>query len=247
MQSNLNDRATFLEESFLLSSTADLSQKRLWQDALQRHLRAFEKGAHFVHEGENWSFVVCVLDGWLTLSKSLDTGQVQILDFAMHNDIVEPTAGDGRTAIFNVQAQTDGVAAVIPLPVWSALLHDLPPLAQLVYATEAAVRSRRAERTLRLGKGSAEMRVAHALVEFCIRLGDRCGEVFHVPLTQQALGDFLGLSSVHVCRTTRRLSRAGILELTDHMDIRVLEPHKLADLAGLDPQMFRREIMPGAK
>ncbi|WGW05692.1 Crp/Fnr family transcriptional regulator [Tropicibacter oceani] len=240
----VKDKVAYVDVSFRLPSTATPDQVARWHEVLAQHARPFSRFAFLVNEMEPWNAVICVLDGWLALSKSLDSGQVQIVDFALHNDIVEPTSGDGQTAIYSVQALTDGMAAVIPLPVWSELLHDLPELANLTRAVEAATRSRRAERTLRLGKGTAEMRVAHALVEFCIRLGDRCGSLYHVPLTQQALGDFLGLSSVHVCRTTRRMARDGILQLTDHMDIRVLEPARLMQIAGLDPELFRREITP---
>jgi hypothetical protein len=70
--------------------------------------------------------------------------------------------------------------------------------------------------------------------------------VFHVPLGQQHLGDFTGLSSVHVCRTLRRLGRLGTLTTDDHMDIRIHDLPDLADRAGVNIATLRAEIIPGA-
>jgi CRP-like cAMP-binding protein len=100
---------------------------------------------------------------------------------------------------------------------------------------------------LRLGKGSAETRIAYAIIELCIRLGmigkvPDCG--FHIPLTQQQLGEFVGLSSVHVCRTMRRLTRLGVISMEGHMDITIHNMDALAEIAGVDPDALENEIIP---
>src|SRR6056297_3620005 len=133
---------------------------------------------------------------------------------------------------------------------WETMIGDWPELHHLAHLVEAAKQARRDERILRLGKGTAEMRVAYALLEFCIRLAPDCGSEcyqFHIPLTQQQLGDYVGLSSVHVCRTMRRMVRNGILEMHDHMDIRILDAPSLARLAGVDIEDLKREIVPARK
>ena len=103
---------------------------------------------------------------------------------------------------------------------------------------------------LRLGKSCAETRIAYVLIELCLRLS-ACAQpagdcAFHVPLGQQQLGDFIGLSSVHVCRTLRRLSRQGIITTGDHMDIEIHDLTALTELAGVDLADLRTEIIPGA-
>lgn len=240
----INRTPWHFDHIFPLPVSVQGADDQKWQEVLLQYVRPVSKGATLTLEGAPWDAMICVVDGWLSLSKSLDTGHVQIIDFAMQGDIVGPASADGVTSAVTVEALTDGTAAIIPPAVWHCLQTQLPGLASLVQATEAAIRARRAERALRLGKGSAEMRVAHALLEFGVRLNAPFGQVYHIPMTQQTLGDFLGLSSVHICRTTRRLARSGILEVTDHMDIRVLQPAELAKIAGTDPEALRREILP---
>lgn len=100
---------------------------------------------------------------------------------------------------------------------------------------------------LRLGKGSAENRLAYALTEFNLRLsaiGESRDGAFHLPLTQQLLGEYLGLSSVHVCRTMRRLIDRGVIEPGDHMEINIRDPRSLATIAGVDFDILRSQIIP---
>ena len=66
-----------------------------------------------------------------------------------------------------------------------------------------------------------------------------------MPLGQQQLGDFTGLSSVHVCRTLRRLNRIGVIRTGDHMDILIRDLPALADLAQVDLAALRKEITAG--
>jgi CRP-like cAMP-binding protein len=70
------------------------------------------------------------------------------------------------------------------------------------------------------------------------------GNGFHIPLTQQVLGDFVGLSSVHVSRTLRRLRRQKVLETGDHLDIVVHDVDRLAQIAEVDLDDLRAQIIP---
>ena len=109
--------------------------------------------------------------------------------------------------------------------------------------------TRMSERMLRLGKGDAESIIAFALCELCLRstgLSLREVEEFHIPMTQQQLGDLCGLSSVHICRTLRRMARNGILNVRNHMDVTIHDVDTLAEIAEIDPDELRKEIMPRA-
>jgi hypothetical protein len=58
------------------------------------------------------------------------------------------------------------------------------------------------------------------------------------------IGDALGLSNEHVCRTLARLAEDGVLELNRHA-LRVLDPVALAEEAGVDidvPQSQRKQL-----
>lgn len=215
------------------------------RESLSRYSIHSDRNSTLQVEKEKCDSIYCVLDGWLAMSKMLKDGQSQIIDFALPGDIVDPAAGDGVTSSVTVTALTDSKLAAMPYSSWAKVTRDWPELQREVYLAEAAKSAARAERMLRLGKGTAEMRICYALLEFCTRL-DLLNEPdtpeFYIPLTQQQIGDYVGLSSVHVCRTLRRLNRQGIIQTRDHTYIQILDARMLARLAGVDRAELRREI-----
>ncbi len=215
--------------------------------SLYQHERRFQRDSTLKMEGDTSNTVFCLFDGWLALSKSLESGQTQIVDFLLPGDILNPTSAAGTSSAVTIEAYTNGSLAAVPFARWDKLVTEFPELNRIMRNIGAARSARRSERILRLGKGTAEMRVAFALMELCIRTGaftGTPGTKFQIPLTQQQLGDYIGLSSVHVCRTMRLMVKNGILELRDRMDITVQDPKTLAKLAGVDHEKLKREILP---
>ena len=210
--------------------------------------RGVAKGTRLRREGDESHARFYVASGWLAVSKSLEDGEHQILDFILPGETYDPTAADGRTSFVELEALCDAVVMTIDRSVWMRLLREHSDLWDAESRRDIAAHARQSERMLRLGKSSAETRVSYALIELCLRQS-ACGKTadctFHVPLGQQQLGDFIGLSSVHVCRTLRRLSRQGIITTRDHMDITIHDVSALADLAGVDLAALRNEIIPG--
>jgi len=240
-------RGDFSVRSRVLPLESDTCAWSRMLSEIDEHARAFTVASTLLLEGEESKAMLLVTEGWLCLSKSLVDGQTQIIDFALPGDIIDPSSADGLTAPISVEAMTAASVAAIPFQRWEELLGGHPIIRRRARAITSARQARRAERTLRLGKGTAETRLAYALLELCLRIGsvDICdGAVFHLPLTQQQLGDFIGLSSVHVCRTMCRMARKKILERADQMNIRVLDAGALANLAGVDAATLSREIIP---
>ena len=92
------------QEVFALPASAENATLEIWHATLAKYARSFSKGEVLALEGDDYSAVVCVLDGWLSLSKSLESGHVQIIDFALAGDMVEAFAADGETAAVGVEA-----------------------------------------------------------------------------------------------------------------------------------------------
>lgn len=214
---------------------------------IECRLRYFPAGSAVAYEGQNLSWVAFVLEGWLGLSKSLEDGQTQIVDFALPGDIALPANADGLTSQYNITAHTPVRLAIFSNADWERIAKEIPGLWNLARLLEAGVYARLSERFLRMGKGNASMRIAYALLEFFVRLnpsGQKGTERFHIPLKQQQFGDFAGLSSVHVCRTLKRLSSDGILTVEDHMDITINDIAALAKIAEVSMPRLRASIAP---
>lgn len=219
-------------------------------DPLERMLRSCVQTARpgqvLVMEGAETNSVLCVLGGWLSQSKCLPEGEIQIVDFALPGDIVESGATGGSVSAVTIEALTDVKVAVVPAPTWEAMKRSRPDLGRVVSSIRAASRARLAERMLRLGRGRAVMRMAYALLELQVRLeaiGQSTAGRFHLPMNQRVLGDFIGLSSVHVCRTLGQLTGSGIIEMEGHMTIHIRQIEVLAEMAGVDPQTLQFEIL----
>lgn len=211
--------------------------------------RVVNRGTTLRHEGDESVSRFYVIDGWLAVSKSLQDGEHQILEFILPGETFDPTGADGKTSFVDVKALCDTTVIAIDRSAWSRLLRDHPDLWQAESRRDIAAQARQSERMLRLGKSSAETRIAYVLIELCLRLaslGSTDGRAFHVPLSQQQLGDFVGLSAVHVCRTMRRMSRNGLISTGDHMDILIHDASALEDLAGIEVATLRTQIIPGA-
>ena len=214
---------------------------------IQKKARSFSAGSPIVHEGDAIPAVICVESGWVGLSKSLDDGETQLVDLILPGEFIFALCADRFTSALQVEAITQSLVAAISEAQWKRLVVGAPELEDLQQALSGASRARMAERMLRLGRGSAEVRIAYALLELCIRLRairDTTGDVFHIPLTQQQLGEFTGLSSVHVCRTLRRLERNGIVDIEDHMDVRLHSVSRLSEIANVDLEHLREQILP---
>ncbi|RYF38523.1 MAG: Crp/Fnr family transcriptional regulator [Cytophagaceae bacterium] len=90
---------------------------------------------------------------------------------------------------------------------------------------------------LNLGQRDAFERVAHLFCELWDRLsqvGLRADDKMDVPLTQEQLGDTLGLTSVHVNRMLQRLRGERLIELSNK-SLRILDVNRLRTVAGYDP------------
>ena len=222
----------------------------LVSDPLERMLRSCVQTARpgqvLVMEGAETDSVLCVLSGWLSQSKCLPEGEIQIVDFGLPGDIVEAGATGGFVSAVNIEALTDAKVAVVPAPTWEAMKPSRPDLNRIISSIRAAARARLAERMLRLGRGRAVMRMAYALLELNVRLeaiGQATAGKFHLPMNQRVLGDFVGLSSVHVCRTLGQLVGSEVIEVEGHMTIQIRQIEVLADMAGVDLQTLQFEIL----
>lgn len=213
---------------------------------MNAHKHGVRAGSVLRMEGADSAGSYCVLTGWLAISKSMENGARQIIDVILPGEVMDPSSADGLTTSFQIEALSYATVAFIPRALWSRLRDTDPEIRHLETSTVAAALSRMSQRMLRLGKGTAESRIAYAMIELCMRLGAVGGganDVCHLPLTQQDLGDFVGLSAVHVCRTLRRLSRTGVITVADHMDLTIHDIDALAAIAGVDPQRLRGEII----
>lgn len=207
--------------------------------APQRY-RSFAAGTELFAQDEPNDDVFTVIDGWVSLSHILEDGRRQILDFLLPDDICGFTPLAGGQAPHTAEALTDVTAATVPREQFeSRLAVDAGYAREIVGRLSESVSSSH-DSLVDIGRRTAMEAVANLLFRLDRRIrrtsGAAPGTTVDFPLTQEQLGDALGLSAPHVCRTLRVLRERGILSLRRH----TLRIHDPAALGGESPRDERR-------
>jgi CRP-like cAMP-binding protein len=87
-----------------------------------------------------------------------------------------------------------------------------------------------------VGQRPAPSRLAHVMMELRERLrviGRLNGTSFEMPLTQEEIGEALGITAVHANRVIRQLREHGVVEL-QRGRVNVLDEGKFRELADFD-------------
>jgi CRP-like cAMP-binding protein len=99
-----------------------------------------------------------------------------------------------------------------------------------------------AEHIVNIGRRSALERIAHFFLELLVRLqmvGLADERSYRIPLTQELIGDALGLSIPHVNRVLRRL-REDQLVVVEDQRVTIKDIEALSELADFEPSYLSR-------
>ncbi len=229
------------------ASGLTLAQRMLLELRPQITEQRANRSSVIAHEGDHVSHFLLLLDGWIGLSKALYDGQTQFVDLLLPGDAILMSSSGASAAPFSAEALSD----VRYIAFGEEMINGPEPAAARLRShlvSSVAIRqARMSESLLRIGQGSAEMRISFALLELFVRLeavGRTDGQKFHLPMNQRQLGQFTGLSNVHVCRTLRRFERNRVITSADHIDIEIVDIGALCDMADIDLDALRAEIVP---
>jgi CRP-like cAMP-binding protein len=174
------------------------------------------KGRDVVISGSHGDCVYFNHDGWLARYKILHKGTRQIIDFILPGHVFGLPACAFQRAPYSVLTITEASISAIPFGVVDTAFEQDPALAKALFWStihEAAILG---EHIVDTGRRSAYERVSHLLLELFVRLnrGRASGEMtFAMPLTQELIADALGLTTVHVNRTLRRLREDRLIDV----------------------------------
>jgi CRP-like cAMP-binding protein len=190
---------------------------RILQQVETRPRTAFSTGSVLAQAGGSIERPLYIASGWVGVVRAFADGRRQLLGALLPGDFAglqvrhpSLTLADltALTPAFVTDA-TDLVGAWRNRREYSNLVTAL----DLCAAEEEAIRL---DQIARLGRQSALERMAHLFLEWEYRLATRGlanGGAFDMPLTQEMLGDILGLSIVHINRTIQQLRRLELVEL----------------------------------
>lgn len=202
--------------------------------------REIKAGADLFRLGDKGEALYRLVDGWAVLYNLMEDGRRQILQFALPGTVLAFLPIRDAVMNYSAQALTDVVVGVVPHAKLGRLWKDDPEIGMQLVNQISQDRSLAYDHISSVGRRSARERVAHLLLELFLRSrlrwpGHRSEEMY-LPLTQEHIGDATGLTGVHVNRVLRDLRREGIAEF-HYRRLRILNPDKLVDVAGIDPHL----------
>ncbi len=192
-------------------------------------------GMELYAEGEQCGNLYIVTSGWIILHQILEDGRRQILDFALPGTLLGLQPDAGNEMPHTAEALTDAEVAVIPLNRLVESLRGNADIAWRFIAATAGALNVAYDSLTDVGRRTAREAVAHLLLRLFTRVQAQGGGLddatIRFPLTQEHIGDALGLTAVHVCRTLKSLREDRIMQAGFGI-LTVLDPEELAEIAG---------------
>lgn len=186
-----------------------------------------EMGArrNVIREGERPDHVHLMVEGWAARYKLLADGTRQITAFLIPGDFCDLHVTILGEMDHSITTLTRAKVAYIPRSKMDALTERPRLTKAFWWATlvdEAVLRAW----IVNVGRREAFEAIAHLMCELYVRMknvGLTDGHCFDLPLTQEELGDALGLTPVHVNRVLQRMRgdelisfKGGVLTIHDY-------------------------------
>ncbi|MBI2739066.1 MAG: Crp/Fnr family transcriptional regulator [Rhodospirillales bacterium] len=210
-------------------------------DVLNRKV-VVKKAKDIIVEGYEYRALHVVENGFAIRYKLLHSGKRQIMNVIMPGDIVGFPACFYEHAVFSVTAISDMTLHRVPLDDFTALCTARARVATALLwfaAREAAIY---AEHIVDAGRREPLERLAHFLLETLTRLqgiGAASEDSFVMPLSQEGVGNVIGLSAPHVNRMLAELRRDGLIAMSGH-EVRILDRAALQILGEFHPAYLIR-------
>ncbi len=203
-----------------------------------KYYRTFEPGQHVVWAGDQMDFVSSVISGIATLSQTLEDGRTQMVGLLLPSDFL---GRPGRlTAAYDVTATSELVLCCFRRKPFEQLLQDTPSIAHRLLEMTLDELDAARQWMLILGRKTAREKIASLLAiiaqrEACLQKTSAVdGAEFDLPLTREAMADYLGLTLETVSRQISALKREGVISLQGKRHVIVPDFGALMDETGDD-------------
>ena len=176
--------------------------------------RTFEAGSYLLRDGDTRDRCGMLVSGLAYRHKTTADGLRQIVSMHISGEIYDLQQLYFDIADINVQALTRCDVVTIPHKALRRLIAERPSLAHALSVITIVELSMSREWMINIGRRNARTRTAHFLCELAFRLDRQDlphGQSFELFMTQEQLGDALGLTAVHINRTIRSLVQDGLI------------------------------------
>lgn len=182
-----------------------------------KYYRTFDPGQGLLWSGDRMDFVASVVTGVATLTQTMEDGRTQMVGLLLPSDFI---GRPGRTvAAYDVTAVTQVVVCCFRRRPFEELMVTTPHVSQRLLEMALDELDAAREWMLLLGRKTAREKIA-SLITIIARREAAAGNAavngslrVDLPLTREAMADYLGLTLETVSRQISALKREGVIAL----------------------------------
>ncbi|WP_193139544.1 MULTISPECIES: transcriptional regulator FnrL [unclassified Meridianimarinicoccus] len=206
-------------------------------DAL-KYYRTVPAGQTVVWSGDEMDFVASIVSGIATLTQTMEDGRTQMVGLLLPSDFV---GRPGRAqAAYDVTATTEVTLCCFRKRPFEEMMRRTPNIGQRLLEMTLDELDAAREWMLLLGRKTAREKIATLLTiivrrDASLQLMGRDGPLeFDLPLTREAMADYLGLTLETVSRQVSALRRDGVIVLKGKRHITIPDFDRLLEETGDD-------------
>lgn len=203
-----------------------------------KYYRSFEAGQTIAWAGDWMDFVGSVVSGIAVLSQTMEDGRRQMVGLLLPSDFV---GRPGRNQVaYDVTAVTDVVMCCFRARPFEMLMRTTPHVGQRLLEMTLDELDAARDWMLVLGRKTAREKIASLLLilarrDFALKMRPPTGRAaLDLPLTRDAMADYMGLTLETVSRQFSALRKDGVIELDGARRVTIPDLDRLAEEAGED-------------
>ena len=182
-----------------------------------KYYRTYEAGQHIIWSGDRMDFVGSVVKGIATLTQTMEDGRTQMVGLLLPSDFVGRPGREGSA--YDVIATTEVLMCCFRRKPFERMMEETPHVAHRLLQMTLDELDAAREWMLVLGRKTAREKIASLLSIIARRstlldqLAADDGVAIELPLTREAMADYLGLTLETVSRQISALRKSGIIQL----------------------------------
>ena len=229
-----------------MSLFKDVPKKRLeWTQKYRKNQTLIPARSAIFQEGENHDYIYSLFRGWGILYKTVsNNGKRQILRFLLPGDLIGYQTGAHGVAIHSAGTITESILCAFPRAQLGEMLKESPELAIQLLNMESRDMSLCQSHLMAAGRKTAKESIAFILMELYCRVQsqnkdnyDASTHTISFPITQEDIGDAIGLTNVHVNRVMKALIAEKLITCRKKQ-LCILNEKKLSKIADFNPDMI---------
>lgn len=201
------------------------------------------RGEVIRHEGTRVEGFYLLIEGWVASSLDVGNDRRRIQKLHLPGDILSTPSMVLETAADTLTPLTDCVTSFVSHRALGRLLASNSRLTAMLVMAIQIERLHLMDALASAGQSSAIENMAHLLLDLHNRLQalhSVSENSFHLPVTQETLGEVLGLSAIHVNRTLRAMVAQGLIAMRDRQ-VTLVDLPRLRSLSPVPLRTIVRE------